>query len=124
MTATVEGTDIMKRILASLFATALLAVTIPAQATSYGGYVRNWWVQENGDFTFYFLDQTNSNWVNGMCGSALYVLQVGKANYNQLQVSLLMAAKNNFKVLMEVTTCSGTTNIIKMAKVCTWTGDC
>lgn len=114
----------MKRILASLLAAMLLVASIPVQATSYGGYVRNWWVQENGDFTFYFLDQTNSNWVNGMCGSPLYVLQVGKTNYNQLQVSLLLAAKNNYKVLMEVTVCSGTTNIIKMAKVCTWTGDC
>lgn len=114
----------MKRVFASLIAAILLAASIPAQATSYDGYVRNWWVQENGDFTFYFLDQTNSNWVNGMCGSPLYVLQVGKANYNQLQVSLLLAAKNSYKVLMEVTTCSGTTNIIKMAKVCTWTGDC
>ncbi|TXH01275.1 MAG: hypothetical protein E6R05_05870 [Candidatus Moraniibacteriota bacterium] len=114
----------MKRIITSLVAAILLATTTLSQATSYGGYVRNWWVQENGDFTFYFLDATNSNWVTGMCGSALYVLQMGKTNYTQLQVSLLMAAKNNYKVLMEVTTCSGSMNIIKMAKVCTWTGDC
>lgn len=114
----------MKRILTSLFAAILLAASLPAQATSYGGYVRNWWVQENGDLTFYFLDATNTNWVTGMCGSALYVLQVGKTNFNQTYPSLLLAAKNSYKVLLEVTTCSGNVNIIQMTKVCTWTGDC
>jgi len=114
----------MKRIIATILTAITLAVSLPAQATSYGGYVRNWWVQENGDITFYFLDATNSNWVNGFCSSPIYVLQVGKPNYTQLYSSLLMAAKNNYKVLMEVTTCSGNQNIIKMAKVCTWTGDC
>ena len=114
----------MKRILTSLLAAVMLAVALPASATSYYGYVRNWWVQENGDIIFYFLDATNVNYVTGLCGWGLYVLQAGKANYDETYSSLLLAAKNNYKVLMEVTTCSGNVNIIKMAKVCTWTGDC
>ena len=114
----------MKRIITSLVAAILLATASLTNAASYGGYVRNWWIQENGDITFYFLDATNSNYVTGMCGWGIYVLQVGKANYDETYSSLLLAAKNNYKVLMEVTTCSGQINIIKMAKVCTWTGDC
>ena len=114
----------MKRIITSLIAAVMLAVSLPASATSYGGYVRNWWVQENGDITFYFLNQDNSAYVTGLCGWGIYVLQAGKANYDETYSSLLLAAKNNYKVLMEVTTCSAQINIIKMAKVCTWTGDC
>lgn len=114
----------MKRIIASIVASVMLAAPLLVSATSYGGYVRNWWVQENGDITYYFLDATNSNWVVGMCGSALYVLQAGKANYDEVFASLKLAARNNYKVLMEVTTCSGNQNLIKMVKVCTWTGDC
>lgn len=114
----------MQRFITSLLSAITLAVAAPASATTYGGYVRNWWVQENGDITFYFLDATNSNWVVGLCGSPLYVLQAGKTSFDETYSSLLLAAKNNFKVLLDVTTCSGNQNLIRIAKVCTWTGDC
>jgi hypothetical protein len=115
----------MKHTLASLLAAfALATVAIPAQATTTNGYVRNWWVEENGDINFYLLNSNNSAYVNGVCGSPLFRLKVGQANYDQAYTSLTLAAKNGYMVGMEVTTCDGTNNVIKMVKVCTWTGDC
>lgn len=114
----------MKRFTIPLLAAIMLAVATPASATSYGGFVRNWWVEENGDISYYFLNEANTAYVTGLCGWGVYRLKVGQANYNELYTSLLLAVKNNYKVLMEVATCSAQINIIKMAKVCTWTGDC
>ncbi len=114
----------MKRIITSLVAAALLAVALPASATTYYGYARNWWVQENGDITFYLLNADNSAYVNGMCGSPLYVLLVTNANFDEAYSSLMLAAKNGYRVGMETTTCNSNINVIKMVKVCTWTGDC
>lgn len=114
----------MKRFITSLIAAALLIAALPASATSYSGYARNWWVQENGDITYYLLNADNSAWVNGMCGSPLYVLQTGKTNFDEVYSSLMLASKNGYRVIMEVTACSSNINIIKMVKVCTWTGDC
>ncbi len=115
----------MKHISATVSTVLLLLVlALPAHATSYGGYVRNWWVQENGDITYYFLDVTNANYITGLCGQGLYTLRIDQSNYDEVYSSIMLAAKNNYKVLMEVTDCSGQTNIIKMVKICTWTGDC
>lgn len=114
----------MKKTLKAAVALALLIFAIPASATSYYGYARNWWVEENGDITYYLMNETNTAVVNGMCGSSIYRLKVGQVNYNELYTSILLAAKNNYRVAMEVTTCNGTVNVIKMTKVCTWTGDC
>lgn len=120
----------MKRIILSLIAAALLAVSLPASAASYYGYIRNWWVEENGDISFYFLSNpdvnttTPSQYVTGLCGWGVWRLKVGQANYSELYLSLLMASRNNYKTILEVTTCSAQVNIIKMAKVCTWNGDC
>lgn len=114
----------MKRLIISLAVAVLLTASLPASATSYPGYVRNWWVEENGDITFYFLNQDNSAYVTGLCGWGNYRLKVTSANYDEVYDSLKLAAKNGYKVLMEVTTCDSSINVIKMVKICTWTGDC
>lgn len=120
----------MKRIITSLAAATLLAASIPASAASYYGYVRNWWVQENGDITFYFLSNpdvnttTPSQYVGGYCNAGIYTLQADKPNFHQLMASLMLAASKNYKTIMEVTSCGPNYNIVKMAKVCTWNGDC
>ena len=67
---------------------------------------------------------TSSTYATGLCGSGVYILKVGQANYDQVFLSLLFAAKNNYKIVVEVTTCSGSYNLIKQVKVCTWLGDC
>ena len=120
----------MKRIPVSFLAVILMAASLPASATSYYGYVRNWWVEENGDINFYFLSNpdvnttTTSQYVTGLCGWGNYRLKINQANFAPTYASLLMASKNNYKVIMEVTVCAGNINIVKMAKVCTWNGDC
>jgi hypothetical protein len=106
-----------------LLATGLLTSHV-AEATSYAGYVRNWWVNENGDITFYFLDSANNTWITGLCGWGNYNLKAGNANFDEVYSSLIKAAEKSYKVLMEVTECDVSTNIIKAVKVCTWTGDC
>lgn len=108
----------------------MLAAALPISAASYYGYVRNWWVEENGDTTWYFLSNsdvsttTTAHYVGGYCGAGVYRLKVTNANYDEVYDSLKTAAKNNYKVIMEVTSCEGTINVIKMIKVCTWNGDC
>lgn len=114
----------MKRIITSLIAVALFATTLPANATSYYGWIRNWWVEENGDISFYVQNETNTAYVTGACGWGVWRIKIGQANYNELYTSLVLSAKNNYKTVLEVTTCSGQINIIKMAKICTWTGEC
>lgn len=114
----------MKRLIISLAVAVLLTASLPASATSYPGYVRNWWVEDNADLTWYFLNQDNSAYVTGLCGSGVYRLKVTNANYDVAYDSLKTAARNSYKVLMEVTTCDSNINVIKMVKICTWTGDC
>ncbi|MFA9262669.1 MAG: hypothetical protein ACEQSB_04985 [Undibacterium sp.] len=115
----------MNRILAAFLATILLATSISAQAASYGGYARNWWVEANGDITFYLWNIDNTASVAGMCGANVYRLRTTNANFDEAYASFLLAAKNSYKVWMEVTTCAGTVNLIDMAKICTTTAvDC
>lgn len=120
----------MKRLITSLAAAAILSAALPASAASYYGYVRNWWVQENGDITFYFLSNpdlsttTSAHYVGGFCNAGIYTLQADKPNFNQLYTSLLLASAKNYRTILEVTSCGPNYNIVKMAKVCTWNGDC
>lgn len=114
----------MKCKLLGILLAANFLVSQMAQATSYGGYVRNWWAESNGDIMFYFLTQDNSAYVTGLCGSGNYRLQASNGNFDTVYSSLLIAAKNNYKVLMEISSCSSSINIIDIVKVCTWTGDC
>ncbi len=114
----------LKRALVSLVATAMLTASFSASATSYAGYPRNWWVEENADITWYLLNQDNSVWVNGLCGSPVYRLKVTNANYDAVYDSLKMAARNGYRVQMEVVACDSNVNVIKMVKICTWIGDC
>lgn len=119
-----KGNLIMKRIITSLLAAALLATTLPASATSYNGYARGWWVETNGDITFSFLNVDNTVYVTGMCGSGSYRLKVANANFDEVYSSTVLAAKNSYKMFMEVVACEGTVNLIKMVKVCTWATEC
>lgn len=114
----------MKRKLVSILLAIGLLTSHVTQATSYAGYVRNWWVEENGDIMFYFLDSTNSTWITGLCGWGNYKLKVTNANFDEAYASLIKAAEKSYKVLMEVTDCDASINVIKAVKVCTWTGDC
>ena len=114
----------MNRILATLLATVLLAISIPAQATSYGGYIRNWWVEPSGDINFYLYNVDNTAVVNGMCGANTYRLRTTNANFDEAYASFLLAAKNSYKVWMEVSSCAGTNNLIDQAKICTYLADC
>jgi hypothetical protein len=114
----------MKRILSILCIAAVLAMALPASATSYPGYVRNWWVETNGNLTFYLLDPASqSSFVPGLCGGN-YTLKADQMNYDAALLSLVGAAWHGTKVLLEVSTCNGNANILDMVKVCTWTGDC
>lgn len=94
------------------------------QAGEYAGYVRNWWVEENGNITFYVLNETNTAYVNGLCGSGVYRLKVSNANFDEAFTSLKDAAIRSYMVRMYVTACDGTINVIRQPKICTWTGDC
>lgn len=120
----------MKRLITSLAAATLLAASIPTSAASYYGYVRNWWVEENGDISFYFLSNSDVNtttagqYVTGLCGWGVWRLRADQMNFNQLYTSLLVASAKNYKTILEVASCSAQINLIKMAKVCTWNGDC
>lgn len=121
----------MRRLIVPLMAAVMLTAALPALANSYYGYVRHWWVEENGDIVFYLFSNSDAantvvptHYVTGLCGWANYRLKVTSANYDEVFASLKLAAKNNYRTIMEVVTCDASINVIKMVKVCTMSADC
>lgn len=109
----------MKRIVIVFAVCVLLfASTISAKAGEYQGYLRNYWVESNGDLTFYLDSST------GMCGSIVYKVQKSKSNFNELYPALMLALSKGYMVSLVVTSCSGSYNYIDFAKVCNFAGDC
>lgn len=102
----------------------MLMASVPASAASSTGYVRNWWVEDNADITWYLLNQDNTVYIAGPCGVGLFRIKVASANYDTAYDSLKSAARNSFRVVLEVTACESGINIIRAVKVCTWIGDC
>lgn len=121
----------MKRIITTIVAATTLAVVVPAQAGNHYGYVRNWQPELTRDIIFDILSNpdvnttTVSQYVIGSCGSGAYRMKANNPSFTENYIALLMAAKNNYRVMLYVTNCdANNVNIIDTVKVCTWTGNC
>ncbi|MCK9378561.1 MAG: hypothetical protein M0P97_00240 [Candidatus Moranbacteria bacterium] len=109
----------MKRI-AMVFAvcTFLFVSATSATAGEYLGYLTNYWVESNGDLTFYLDSST------GLCGSTVYKVRKSQSNFNELYPALMLALAKGYEVDLVVTSCTGSYNYVDFAKICNAESGC
>lgn len=88
-------------------------LAFPVYATSYSGHVNSYWVGANGDITWYMNDASGY-----LCRPTLFILRKSQQNFDELFMSLLLAMKQNYRIVLEVTNCFDTYNVIDFGKVC------
>lgn len=82
----------MKRITIIFVVYTLLSVFITsAMAGEYMGYLTNYWVEANGDLTFYLDSST------GLCGSTVYKVRKSQSNFNELYPALMLAIAKGYE---------------------------
>lgn len=99
-----------------LLACAFLAgisLASSVHATSYSGHVDSYWVEASGDINWYMSDASGYQ-----CRPTLFILRKSQQNFDELFMSLLLAMKQNYRVILEVTSCYNTYNAIDFGKVC------